>query len=135
MVVPRAIDVEQIPNRAVLAWDGHRAATSALNDAMQILQARQAVTVVSIESGKQAPALKGIDITTVLERHGIDVEHVTVPAKKKGVGATILDFCNEREAGLLIMGAYENSIYKEQLFGGVTQHVLENAKLPVLMSH
>ena len=135
LVVPRANDAADIRKRAVLAWDGHRAATSAVNDAMQILETRQDVTVLSIETGKEARPLKGIDIKTVLERHGINVEYVRVPASKAGVGATMLEFCENHDAGLLVMGAYENSIYKEQIFGGVTQYVLENAQLPVLMSH
>ena len=33
------------------------------------------------------------------------------------------------------MGAYEHSKFSEDLLGGVTRDILENATLPVLMSH
>jgi nucleotide-binding universal stress UspA family protein len=33
------------------------------------------------------------------------------------------------------MGAYEHSKFSEDLLGGVTQDILERARLPILMSH
>ncbi len=41
--------------------------------------------------------------------------------------------CPGLGADLVVMGAYSHSRLKELLLGGVTQHVLENATLPVLM--
>ena len=38
-------------------------------------------------------------------------------------------------AGILVMGAYEHSKFSEDLLGGVTRDILENADLPLLMSH
>ena len=134
-VVPRDHRPETIHEHAVLAWDGHRAATRALNDAMQILETKQKVTVLSVDNGERGRALKGIDVRKSLARHGIDVEVCVVPPGKHSVGQTILDFCAERNAGMLVMGAFEHSPFREELFGGVTKYVLENARLPLLISH
>ena len=38
-------------------------------------------------------------------------------------------------ADLLVMGAYAQSPFRESLTGGVTNHVLSHADLPVLMTH
>lgn len=135
LVVPRDYRPEQIHEHAVLAWDGHRTATRAMNDAMQILETKQKVTVLSVDDGERGRSLDGIDVATALARHEIDVEVAERPLGGKGVGQTILDFCDEEGAGLLVMGAYEHSMFREELFGGVTRFVLEHAKLPILISH
>ncbi|MEM6462229.1 MAG: universal stress protein [Pseudomonadota bacterium] len=134
-VVPRDHKPEKIHEHAVLAWDGHRAATRALNDAMQILETKQKVTVLSVDTSERGKELDGINVRTSLARHGIDVEVHVVPPGKKTVGQTILDFCAEHNAGMLVMGAFEHSPFREELFGGVTKYVLENARLPLLISH
>lgn len=135
MIVPRDYRPEAIHEHAVLAWDGQRAATRALNDAMQILETKQKVTVLTIESADTAPPLQGIDVKTTLSRHGIDVEVAKVPMQREGIAATILDFCEMNEAGMLVMGAFQHSVFREELFGGVTKTIIAEAKLPVLMSH
>ncbi|WP_419906994.1 universal stress protein [Hoeflea sp.] len=135
LVVPRDYRPEQIHEHAVLAWDGHRTATRAMNDAMQILETKQKVTVLTVDDGERGKTLEGIDVATALARHDIDVEVTELPLNAKSVGQTILDFCDREGAGLLVMGAYEHSMFREELFGGVTRFVLENAKLPILISH
>lgn len=135
LVVPRKRPPEDIRKRVVLAWDGQRAASRALNDGMQIFESRQAVTVLTVETEHAIPELSGIDVKTALERHGVDVDIARMPRSDKGVAQTILDYCEAQDAGLLVMGAFEHSVFKEQLLGGVTRHILEQAQIPVLMSH
>jgi nucleotide-binding universal stress UspA family protein len=135
LVVPRDHQPEAITEHAVLAWDGQRAATRALNDAMQILETKQKVTVLMVDSGDTAPPLEGIDVKTALSRHGVSVEMAKVPMAREGIARTILDFCELNEAGLLVMGAFQHSVFREELFGGVTKTIIAEAKLPVLMSH
>ena len=45
----------------------------------------------------------------------------------------VLEEAQARGADLVVMGAYSHSRLRELFLGGVTQHVLENATLPVLM--
>lgn len=51
------------------------------------------------------------------------------------VGSMILKTCEEVDADMLVMGAYTHSRLRQLFIGGVTRHVLEYAKLPVLLSH
>ncbi len=39
------------------------------------------------------------------------------------------------KADLLVMGGYGHSRLRELVFGGFTRHLLNNAELPVLMTH
>jgi nucleotide-binding universal stress UspA family protein len=72
---------------------------------------------------------------THLKRHGIAAQRVALSASREGVGATILDYCKAQDADVLVMGAYGHARLREELFGGVTRHVLQNMTVPVLMSH
>ncbi|WP_162300736.1 universal stress protein [Alkalilacustris brevis] len=133
ILVPSEYAVESLVENALIAWDGKRAAARALGDAMHILETKEKVTVLTV--GEAPPARPGADITDLLHRHGIEAERIVRAPGRKGTGHTILDAAREVGAGLLIMGAYEHSKFSEDLMGGVTRDILENAHLPVLMSH
>ncbi len=50
-------------------------------------------------------------------------------------GETLLRRCRDLGGALLVMGAYSHSRWRERVFGGVTQHVLDEAQVPVVMAH
>ncbi len=133
VLVPSDFEPSQLGQRALVAWDGKRAAARALGDALHILATKESVTVLSI--GAPPHSGPGDDVMTLLKRHGIAAEHVIRPAGKEGIGRTILNTCTEVGAGLLIMGAYEHSKFAEDLLGGVTRDILDMAHVPVLLSH
>ncbi|MFD2741180.1 universal stress protein [Sulfitobacter aestuarii] len=134
LVVPPGFDRGTINRPAVLAWDGARAATRALNDAMLILETKQRVDVLSIGKNVRRP-LKGIDVVTTLARHGIEAKRVRRQQSTRSVGEDILAYCDEVDAGLLVMGAFERSAFREELFGGTTKTILKRSRIPVLISH
>ena len=134
LVIPTAYDETTISKPAVLAWDGRRAATRALNDAMLILETKQKVNVVSFGDDIRPP-LKGIDVVSSLQRHGVSAKRIRHSATSRNVGKDILSYCHDVDAGMLVMGAFEHSLFREELFGGPTKYVLENAHIPVLMAH
>jgi nucleotide-binding universal stress UspA family protein len=43
--------------------------------------------------------------------------------------------CNDTQSDLLVMGAYSRSRLRQRFFGGVTEYMLHQAKIPVLMLH
>jgi nucleotide-binding universal stress UspA family protein len=161
IIVPSGYQVRPFTEHAVIAWDRSRPAARALSDAMQILETKQRLDVVTVaakgkEGGKEAGKGKaggkeagkagkegtpgsgpggGLDILTHLKRHGIAAQRVALTASREGVGATILDYCKDQDADVLVMGAYGHARLREELFGGVTRHVLQHMTVPVLMSH
>jgi nucleotide-binding universal stress UspA family protein len=137
IIVPNQYKVRPFEEYAVVAWDGSRPAARALSDAMQILETKKRLDVVSVtesgaakKKGEAAP-----DIVGHLKRHGIDARHIALSASREGVGPTILDYCAQNGPDVLVMGAYSRARLREDLFGGVTRHVLHNMNVPVLMSH
>ncbi len=131
LIVPKDYDAPGLSTHVVVAWDGKRAASRAIGDAVAMLEKKGKVTVLTI--GKETPA--GTDrLIQNLQRHGIKAEQLQRP-KSGSIGQTILDATREIGADLIVMGAYEHSKFAHDVFGGVTTDVLKKAKVPILMSH
>jgi nucleotide-binding universal stress UspA family protein len=134
LVVPKSFSSPEIKERAVVAWDGRRTASRAFHDAMQVLETKDAVEIVTIGDPGDFPQLDAIDLPTILERHGVAATHHYVQPRGS-IAETILSFSKDVDAGLLVMGAYQHSKLSEDLFGGVTSSVLREAEIPLFLSH
>ncbi len=134
ILVPKSYEARNFNENAVLAWDGNRTATQALSAAMLVLETKDKVTVVTVESPGLGAPLEGVDVTTVLSRHGIASDRLQVK-KVRSVADSVLNACNQVGAGLLVMGAYERSKLGQDLIGGVTNDIIRKTDIPVLMSH
>lgn len=138
LVVPGAYECHVFAEYAVVAWDGSRAAARALTDAMQILETKQRLDVVTVTSDKaedKTDKLSGADIIRHLQCHGIDARRVILRASREGKGATLLHYCAENQPDILVTGAYSHSRLREDLFGGVTHDIMRHMNVPVFMSH
>lgn len=56
-------------------------------------------------------------------------------AESANAGTELLEFCRRSGAGILVMGAYGHSQFREFILGGATRTILASADLPILMSH
>lgn len=136
VIVPHGYRVRPFQEYAVIGWDGSRPAARALSDAMQILETKKRLDVVLVgASGEGRRPARATEVVEHLKRHDIDARLVTLSAAREGVGRTLINYCRENGPDLLVMGAYGHTKLREDLFGGVTRHVLENMTVPVMMSH
>lgn len=135
IIFPANFEGSVLGKRAVVAWDGGRAAARALADAMQILETEDEVDIVSVGRSPLKDSLPGIDVATILDRHDVNVTLTELPRSKRSIADTLVDHCEATGASLLVMGAYEHSPLREGLIGGVTHDIALRARLPVLMSH
>ena len=78
---------------------------------------------------------RGNELGEHLSWHGVETLSVEPIAKGQVVGAGLLEMCAAHDIDLLVMGAYTHSRLMQIIFGGVTRHVIDNAQIPVLMSH
>ena len=136
LVVPSRYTVRPFDEFAVIAWDGSKPATRALSDAMQILETKRRLDILTIQVRGEGTSQEELSLIVAhLEKHGVDAEVVSVPAHRGGIGTTILDYCRETKPDVLVMGAYGHSKLREDLFGGTTRRVLHQMTSPVLMAH
>lgn len=131
LIVPHGYESDKLADHALIAWDGKRSSARAIGDAMHYLESKPKVTIVCI--GKNA--VPGTDkLLQSLERHGVQPE-LLVQQRAGAISDTILMTADEIGAKLIVMGAYEHSKFAQDLFGGVTNEVMKNAKVPVFLSH
>lgn len=137
IIVPQDYEVRPFKEEAVVAWDGSRSAARALTDAMQMLETKKRLHVVTVKKNGEDEHTGQIgdhDIFEHLKRHGIST--IAAPLEVKGsIGRTILDYCEEIDPDALVMGAFGRGNIGAMLFGGVSRYVLEHQTVPVLMSH
>jgi nucleotide-binding universal stress UspA family protein len=122
-------------DHVVIAWNGSLEATRLIGQSITLLHEATRVTVLHAETERFEEA-RAADLCGYLRWHGIVAEAVTLPVQEgTSVGAAILAETERLEASMLAMGAYTHSRVRELLLGGVTRHVIENARMPVLMAH
>jgi nucleotide-binding universal stress UspA family protein len=136
LIVPHTYEVRPFQEYAVVGWDGSRPAARALSDAMQILETKKRLDVVTVRGAREsAGSGRSAAVIRNLKRHGIDARHISLTASREGIAATLLGYCKENNADVMVMGAYGHTKLREDLFGGVTRDVLETMTVPVMMSH
>jgi nucleotide-binding universal stress UspA family protein len=121
---------EPFGSNVAIAWhDDSRAAKTVL-PALRFLSGASQVHVLQ---GVRDGAAR-LPVPRVLQDRGI-VASVHVLPIKPPFGQMLLEKVHSLKADLLVMGAYSRSRWREIVFGGVTQFMLEHADLPVLMRH
>jgi nucleotide-binding universal stress UspA family protein len=138
LIVPYAGRFENVGQRVVIAWNSAREAARVVHDAMPLLVAAEAVTVLTIDP-REGPLghgeLPGADISLHLARHGVKAQVERTVAADLPVGEVLLSRLADLGADLLVMGAYGHSRMRELLLGGATRSLLQSMTVPVLMSH
>ncbi len=132
VLVAPAVAPQGIGRRIVVAWNGSQEAARAVAVAMPLLQAAEAVFVVTARVDDDAPS--PTDLVRTLEINGIQASGSTVTATDD-VAAVLVAEARKLNADLLVIGAYSHSRLREFVLGGVTRDLIESVELPVLMVH
>jgi nucleotide-binding universal stress UspA family protein len=118
----------------VIAWkDGAAAARAVMAAAPFFATAAKVYLVTVEEAGGEAPSLAAM--TEYLTLAGVKVALPKVLPASDNIGEALLLEAASQPGALLVMGAYGHWRWREWAFGGVTEHVLRNATVPVLMVH
>lgn len=119
--------------RATVAWDGSREAEAALRATVPLLQLAEHVAIVEVDDGSvKQPAEEA---AAYLSRHGIAPRIDRVPTPRAGVAQVLLDRVSSDAAAYLVMGGFGHSRMIEALFGGVSQRLLTESPVPLVMVH
>lgn len=132
LLVPADV-ADDFGSKAVVAWNDSVESASAVGAAMPMLLRADSVTVVTVAEKNEATDLSGIE--RYLAWHGIKAVAAAVEASGRPISEVLMERARRHESAILVMGAYTHSRFREQVFGGVTQDVLDLAEVPVLMVH
>jgi nucleotide-binding universal stress UspA family protein len=121
-----------VGSRICLAWNGTAESAAAVHAALPWVKRASAVRVLSSgDYQRRGPSAE--ELLGYLALHGVHPDLATFRPIDRDVGAGLLAASAEFNADLLAMGAYSHSRLRQLILGGVTRHVLEHARLPVLM--
>lgn len=121
-------------SRALIAWNGSSEAANAVERALDLLPGTAKVTVLQVGDIKPG-RMSSEKLMDYLGWHCMDAELRHVPDRKNETAQIIIDEARRADAGIVVMGAYTHSRTRELLLGGVTDHMLRQAPLAVLMVH
>ncbi len=127
---------QSIARNVVVAWNGSTETARAVAFAIPFLQSAERVTVLTVE-GAVSPGPSGSEVVDSLRRHGVTADAADAMGKRSpaAAGAVMLEEAAKLGADLLIKGGYTQSRLRQMIFGGATNHILNEAQIPVLMAH
>lgn len=119
--------------RALIAWDGSTPALTTIRSAMPLLKLASDVRVVTV--AEEEDAIEKLEsLGAYLSRHGIHASLYPVTDPKQRPQDAIQAECRNWGADYCVMGAYGHGTIGE-IFGGVTQTMLAQAEVPLLLGH
>ena len=133
LLTPPAVP-DALGDVVLLAWNVSPQAARAVASAMPFLQSAARVVVMSVGNGPE-PAPSAAELAGALAWHGIAAEVRHIEQGSRRVRDILLAEATALAADLLVIGAYSHSRMRQVVFGGVTEHMLDHAELPVLMAN
>lgn len=122
--------------RILVAWNSTQESMRALRASLPFLHDAEMVYLLDGSMNE----LRGIAPPPLPVREWLTRQGVTLNAMREFpaatcVGKALLEQAHAINADLLVMGAWGHSRIGELFLGGTTRHVLEHAKVPVLLAH
>lgn len=117
-----------------IAWKSTREAAHATALAAPFLVGAKRIVVMTAAEGDRKDS-SAARLAGALRRVHKSVDLRELKKSPAGAGAALLAAAAEEKADLLVMGGYGHTRMREWVFGGVTEHMLKSATLPVLMAH
>jgi nucleotide-binding universal stress UspA family protein len=135
ILVPENAKAAALDHVAV-AWDGSRVAARALNDALHLLAPGGRVTVLTVH-GEKALAREDLagTLAATLRLRGYDVKAANIALDGRPIAEALQAGAKEAGAGLLAMGGFGHSRFRDFVLGGATLGILSHLRMPVLLSH
>lgn len=126
------------PRRVFVAWNYGVQAARAVRAALPILLGAEEVTlaifdpVMTEHDDGENP---GSDVARWLTHYGCNVTVQQFPSGGIEIAQAIETHAVETAADLIVMGAYDHSWMREIVFGGTTQTMIEQTRMPVFLAH
>lgn len=137
MVLPRGMTTTPDTSRIVIAWNDSPEALTAVRGALPLLQKADLVSITVVDPPPHGPERSdpGGMLSQMLARHGARCEVSVLARSVPKVSDVLMRHAQDINAGLMVMGAYGHSRFREAIMGGATRNALESATIPVLMAH
>lgn len=122
--------------KIVVGWSDTRETARAAHDALLLAKPRASIRVVSLMSRPEDQRGLGghEDFAAALDRLGFKATVIERMSTADNRAEELLRIATEEDADLLVTGAFGHSQVYDLVIGAVTRHLLENAKVSLLLS-
>jgi nucleotide-binding universal stress UspA family protein len=134
ILAPEKAPPEEI-NTVVVGWKETPEAARALAASLPFLSQAERVVLLSIEEEGAASPKALEDVSQQLAWHGISASVHVTNDKAGSARLRLQRTALQLQADLLVVGGFGHGPFREHMFGGVTQSLIDEALLPVLMMH
>ncbi|MGR3321805.1 MAG: universal stress protein [Pseudooceanicola sp.] len=135
LVIPQGWEPGPVGRKVLLGWSDTREATRAAHDALAVAAPKAVIDILHAgTTGEEPETAYRQDMAAAFDRLGHKVTVLERDAPSGGAGQTLLSVAVERGADMIAVGAFGHSRAYDFVIGAVTQHLLENAEIPVLFS-
>jgi len=137
LMVPDAGLPPDFPRHAVIGWNSGQEAMAAVRGALPALQLAGTASVAMVAPPERGPqqSAPGERLSTMLSRHGVKADIALLPKTHPRIADVLSDHVRDRQADLLVTGAYSHSRLREAILGGATRELLAKSTVPLLMAH
>ena len=137
LMVPETAKPFSAPKTISIGWNESAEALVATRAALPFLKEADLVHVVVIDPPTHGPNRSdpGGLLSQFLSRHGVRVEVDVLSKTQPRVSDVLLRHATDTETDMIVMGAYGHSRFREAILGGATRNMLEQANIPVFLSH
>lgn len=132
LAVPPGCKGLDVTGKALVAWNGSHEAGDALRAVVPLLLHSASVTLMVVDHPTGGAPVA--DAAAYLSRHGIEPEIVEESSDDK-VSDTILARASAIGAAYVVLGAFGMPRAVEAVLGGVTDAMLHESELPLLLVH
>ncbi|MEH6526739.1 MAG: universal stress protein [Sneathiella sp.] len=124
-----------IGTNVALAWNGSVESSRALTYSLPFLTTASKVTLISAIDDLDEE-IHPDEAIHYLALHGISAATCEIKGSNgKSTAESLLAQVTNCDADLLVMGAFTKSRLRRMFFGAVTEEIMENCTIPVLMAH
>ncbi|MFZ4166602.1 hypothetical protein [Brevundimonas sp. NPDC058933] len=121
----------------LLAWTDGRESRLAAVAAIPLLREAESVRVLELcdPEDMDGARLRTADVAAWLKRHGVKAEADVRAHDDRATGRRLLDCAAEMKAGAIVSGAWGHARMRQWIFGGVTQTLITESPVALLLAH
>lgn len=121
----------------LLAWTDGRESRLAAVAAIPMLREAETVRVLELcdPEDMDGARLRTADVAAWLTRHGVRAEADARAHDDWATGRRLLDCAAEMKAGAIVSGAWGHARMRQWIFGGVTQTLITESSVALLLAH
>ena len=121
-------------DKVAIGWNASVPCAQAVTAALPFLRRAKSVEILSVGE-KDTPSAQWGEAVEYLSLHGVAAATHDIEAGARPVAEVLLESAAASGAGLLVLGGYGHSRWRELFVDGVTRHAIAHAGLPLFLMH